>query len=75
MKELSFKEENKTNLFYKNIIIKRSNYKLNFKKFKIFIIIYKILKYNYKLLLFKTIQIYLIFYISLFELILESVEI
>ncbi len=54
MKRLSFEEENKVYLFCKNIIIKRFSDKLNFKKFGSFIIIYKILKYNYKLLLFKT---------------------
>jgi len=42
-------------LYYKNIIIKRPNNKLDFKKFVFFIIVYKILEYNYKLLLSKTI--------------------
>ena len=55
MKRLSFEEGGKAYLLYKNIIIKRPNDKLNFKKFESFIIIYKILKYNYKLLLPKTI--------------------
>ena len=54
IKRLFFEKEDKTYLFCKNIIIKRSNDKLDFKKFGSFIIIYKILKYNYKLLLFKT---------------------
>ncbi len=54
MKKLSFEEEDKMYLFYKNIIIKRSNDKLDFKKFELFIIIYKISKHNYKLSLFKT---------------------
>ncbi len=62
-------------LLRKNIIIKQPNDKLNFNKFRSFIIIYKILEYNYKLLLPKTIQIYPIFYISLFEPILKSVKI
>ncbi len=53
MKRLSFKKGNKTYLFRKNIIIKRPNNKLNFKKFGPFIIIYKISKYNYKLSIFK----------------------
>ncbi len=39
MKEPSFKEGDKIYLLYKNIIIKRSNNKLNFKKFRFFIII------------------------------------
>jgi len=55
MKKPSFKKRNKIYLFYKNIIIKRLNDKLDFKKFKPFIIIRKILEYNYKLSLFKTI--------------------
>ncbi len=75
MKRPSFKKESKAYLFYKNIIIKQLNDKLDFKKFRLFIIIRKILKFNYKLLLFKTIQIHPIFYISLFELTLESIEI
>ena len=55
MKRPSFEEKNKVYLLYKNIIIKRSNDKLDFKKLKPFIIIYKILELNYKLLLLKTI--------------------
>ncbi len=54
MKEPSFKERNKVYLLYKNIIIKRSNDKLNFKKFGPFTIVRKILENNYKLLLSKT---------------------
>ncbi len=54
IKKPSFVKGNKVYLFYKNIIIKQPNNKLDFKKFKPFIIIYKILKYNYKLSLFKT---------------------
>ncbi len=75
MKRLFFKEGGKVYLLYKNIIIKRLNDKLEFKKFGFFVIIWKISKYNYELLLFKTIYIYPIFYISLFESILKSVEI
>ncbi len=75
MKGLSFEEGYKIYLFYKNIINKRPNNKLDFKKFGPFIIIQKISEYNYKLLLFKTMQIHLIFYISLFEPILKSAEI
>ncbi len=75
MKRLSFEERNKMYLFYKNIVIKQLNNKLDFKKFGPFIIVYKISEYNYELSLSKTIQIHSIFYISLFELTLESVEI
>ncbi len=75
MKGLSFEKRGKIYLLYKNIIIKRSNDKLDFKKFGPFIITYKNLKFNYKLSLFKTIQIHPIFYISLFEFILKSIEI
>ncbi len=55
MKRPFLKKGDKVYLFYKNIIIKRPNDKLDFKKFGPFIIIYKILEFNYKLLLFKTI--------------------
>ncbi len=55
MKRLSFKKKDKVYLLYKNIIIKRPNDKLDFKKFGFFIIAYKILEYNYELSLFKTI--------------------
>ncbi len=55
MKGPSFEKEDKTYLLYKNITIKRSNDKLDFKKLRPFIIICKILKYNYELSLFKTI--------------------
>ena len=55
MKRPSFKKGDKVYLFYKNIIIKRLNNKLDFKKFGLFIIIYKILESNYELLLSKTI--------------------
>ncbi len=55
MKRLSFEKRNKIYLLCKNITIKRPNDKLNFKKFGPFIIIYKISKFNYKLLLSKTI--------------------
>ncbi len=51
----SFEKGSKMYLYYKNIIIKRPNNKLDFKKFVFFIIVYKILEYNYKLLLSKTI--------------------
>ncbi len=55
IKGLSFEKGNKMYLLYKNIIIKQSNNKLDFKKFGFFIIIYKISEYNYKLSLFKII--------------------
>ncbi len=55
IKKLSFEKRDKIYLLRKNIIIKRSNKKLDFKKFRFFIIIYKILEYNYKLSLLKTI--------------------
>ncbi len=55
MKKLSFDKGNKTYLLRKNIIIKQPNDKLDFKKLRSFIIIYKIFKHNYKLSLPKTI--------------------
>ncbi len=55
MKRPSFEKKSKMYLLRKNIIIKRSNDKLDFKKFGLFIIIYKISKLNYKLSLSKTI--------------------
>ena len=55
MKGPSFEKRSKVYLFCKNITIKQLNDKLDFKKFGPFIIIYKILEYNYKLSLFKTI--------------------
>ncbi len=62
-------------LLRKNITIKRPNDKLDFKKLGPFIIIYKILEFNYKLSLLKTIYIHPIFYIFLFELILKLTKI
>jgi len=55
IKKPSFEEKDKIYLLRKNIIIKRSNNKLDFKKIELFIIIRKISKYNYKLLLLKII--------------------
>ena len=55
IKRPSFKKRYKIYLLRKNIIIKRSNDKLDFKKFGLFIITYKISKFNYKLSLLKTI--------------------
>ncbi len=55
MKKPFFKKKDKVYLFYKNIIIKQPNNKLNFKRLKPFIITRKILENNYKLSLPKTI--------------------
>ncbi len=55
IKRLSFEKGNKMYLFYKNIIIKQPSDKLDFKKFRSFIIIQKISEFNYKLSLSKTI--------------------
>ncbi len=74
MKGPSFEKGYKMYLLHKNIIIKRPNDKLDFKKFKPFIIIRKILENNYKLSLSKTIQIHLIFHISLLEPTLKSAK-
>ncbi len=49
--------------------MKRPNNKLDFKKLRPFVINKKISDSNYKLSLLKTIKIYPVFYISLFELI------
>ncbi len=54
MKRLSFKKRGKVYLFYKNIIIKWPNNKLDFKKFRPFIIVRKILENNYELSVLKT---------------------
>src|SRR6266566_4576034 len=75
IKRLFFKEKDKIYLFRKNITIKRLSDKLNFKKFGPFIIIRKIFEFNYKLLLFKTIQIYFIFYVFLLEFISKLIEV
>jgi len=75
IKRPSFEKRNKAYLFRKNITTKRPNDKLDFKKFGFFIITQKISEYNYELLLFKTMQIYFIFHIFLFEPILKSAEI
>ncbi len=54
MKGSSFEKRNKVYLLRKNIIIKQSSNKLDFKKFRLFIIARKILKFNYELSLPKT---------------------
>jgi len=71
--ELIFKEENKIYLLCCNIKIKQLNNKLNYKKLKLFKI-EKVLKLiNYKLTLFKIINIYLVFYISFLKLVFLNV--
>ena len=54
-------------LVIKDITIKRFNKKLNYKYIGPYLIIKKILKNNYELNLLLKVKIYLIFYISLFE--------
>jgi len=67
--EFTLKKENKIYLFRCNIKIKQFSDKLNYKKLKSFKIKKILNLVNYRLLLLKTINIYLIFYISLFKLI------
>ncbi len=55
IKKQYFKKRNKIYLFHKNIITKQPNNKLDFKKLGPFIIVRKILEFNYKLSLPKTI--------------------
>ncbi len=74
MKGLSLKEGDKMYLLCKNIIIKRPNDKLDFKKLGPFVISRKISDSNYKLSLLKIMKIHPIFYISLFEPIPKSVK-
>ena len=74
MKGLSLKEEDKVYLLYRNITTKRPNDKLDFKKLGPFVISRKISENNYKLSLPKTIRIHFIFYISLLELALKSIQ-
>jgi len=68
--KLIFKERNKVYLIRRNIKTKKLSDKLNYKKIKL----YKIRKIknliNYKLALLNNINIYLVFHIFLFELIL-----
>ena len=66
--KFTFKKKNKVYLLHYNIKIKWLNNKLNYKKLKFFKI-KKILELiNYKLILFKIINIYSIFYISFLKL-------
>jgi hypothetical protein len=67
------KERDKIYLIQRNIQIKRLNTKLDHKKLGLFKIKRIIGLVNYKLILPKTINIYLVFYISLLELILPEV--
>src|SRR6266566_10007900 len=53
MKRLFFEKRGKMYLLRKNITTKRPNNKLDFKKFGPFIIVQKILEFNYKLSLLK----------------------
>jgi hypothetical protein len=67
------KKKNKIYLIQRNIQTKRLNTKLDHKKLGLFKIKKVIGLVNYKLVLPKTINIYLVFYISLLELVLLGV--
>jgi hypothetical protein len=67
------KEKNKIYLIQRNIQIKQLNTKLDHKKLGLFKIKRIIRLINYELILPKTINIYLVFYISLLELVLLGV--
>jgi hypothetical protein len=67
---LIFKEKDKIYLIQKNIQTKQPNIKLDHKKLGLFKIKKIIGLINYKLVLPKTMNIYLVFYISLLELVL-----
>ena len=66
--EFTLKKENKIYLFRCNIKIKQFSDKLNYKKLKLFKIKKVLSLINYRLLLLKIINIYLVFYILFFEL-------
>jgi hypothetical protein len=68
-----FKEGDKVYLIRQNIQIKQPSIKLDYKKLGLFKIKRVIGLVNYKLVLPKTMNIYLIFYISLLELVLLGV--
>jgi hypothetical protein len=68
--ELIFKKRNKIYLLRWNIETKKLNSKLNHKKLELFKIKKIIKSVNYKLVFLKTINIYLMFYIFLLELVL-----
>jgi hypothetical protein len=71
--EPTFKKKDKIYLIQQNIQTKQPSIKLDHKKLGLFRIKKVIRLVNYKLVLPKTINIYLIFYISLLELILLGV--
>jgi hypothetical protein len=69
----TLKEKNKVYLIQRNIQTKQLNTKLDHKKLGLFKIKKVIRPVNYKLVLPKTINIHLVFHISLLELILPGV--
>jgi hypothetical protein len=71
--EPMLKKKNKVYLIQQNIQIKQPNTKLDYKKLRLFKIKRIIRLINYKLVLPKTINIHLGFYISLLELVLLGV--
>jgi hypothetical protein len=71
--EPTFKERDKIYLIQRNIQTKQPSIKLDHKKLGLFKIKRIIRLVNYKLILPKTINIYLVFYISLLELVLLGV--
>jgi hypothetical protein len=71
--EPMLKEKNKIYLIRRNIQTKRLSTKLDHKKLGLFKIKRIIGPVNYKLVLSKTINIYLVFHISLLELVLSGV--
>lgn len=64
----TLKKKDKVYLLKKNIKTKRPSNKLNYKKLRLFKIDKKVRTVFYRLFLPKTINIYLVFYISLLEL-------
>ena len=72
--EPEFKEGNKVYLLQKNIKIKWSSNKLDYKKLELFKINKKIGSINYKFKLPKTIEIYPVFYILLLEPVLPGIS-
>jgi hypothetical protein len=68
----TFKKRDKIYLIQRNIQIKQPSTKLDHKKLGLFKIKKVIVLVNYKLVLPKTINIYLVFYISLLELVLPG---
>jgi len=66
-KNITLKKGNKVNLFIRNIAIKKSSKKLNYKKLKPFKIKRNIKGINFKLDLPKIIKIHPVFYVSLLK--------